>query len=701
MADRLEELTAKLLEEQQAENTKNNADRALRKSKADKEEKAAKKIADEASEQIKTFEKLLKAAKKNNLSQSRIEAVQNKLTKATEQMTDANNKILSMQEDRKFDKKVEAERSKDMQRIDAMKTSVERMKDEAIASGKDASKDRVIKDAEIKIRKEEFDLRVQNLEGTDLMSARLEELGNDLKDKGLDPEKNKEFQKESLNLQRAQLRERLKNAESRSERKEILKEQAAKDKRALSFSQKQMVLLGKLGDKFSDLIPSQEGVATGIFGFLKKAALIGLLLFLPKILNSDMAKDLVQKIEDNLPTIKNGLIALGNFFVDTAKAVGNVALILLDLFTGQWKSAFDRLSTSVTDAFDDNPENENSLIGKLTLIIGALGLFKFAKLLLNIRTLGGIVAGMVGLSNKGIADSGGGGGQDTGKKLSKKNLAKEGLKLNKAGQIVDAKTGKFVSQQRITQAGFKTPVAGDKMKQLSKIGKIGKFLKRIPVLGYILSLGTVAATLMNKDLSGKEKAKRIGSEVGGLAGAGVMAMALSFIPGIGTLVGGMAGYFGGKYLFTKFFEWLLGGSDNKLVEDTTPPSQKGLSGASGGDVPNLNDALPGMAGAEPMMEPTQTTFTGTVSGEQSLALSKAMKSGDKAEIDRIMAQIKSGGTGSPLKLDASNMFPAENAQINQTIIDSSRKTSNSNYTSGAQNVTRNSYGMTNSVFNSI
>ena len=48
----------------------------------------------------------------------------------------------------KFSKKVEAERSKDVQRIDAMKTSVERMKDEAIASGKDASKDRVIKDAE-------------------------------------------------------------------------------------------------------------------------------------------------------------------------------------------------------------------------------------------------------------------------------------------------------------------------------------------------------------------------------------------------------------------------------------------------------------------------------------------------------------------------------------------------------------------------
>ena len=97
-----------------------------------------------------------------------------------------------------------------------------------------------------RLRKQEFELRVQNLEGTNLMAARLEELGNDLKDKGLDPEKNKEFQKESLNLQRAQLRERLANAESPSEKLEILKEQESKDKKALSFSQKPLLTLNKI-----------------------------------------------------------------------------------------------------------------------------------------------------------------------------------------------------------------------------------------------------------------------------------------------------------------------------------------------------------------------------------------------------------------------------------------------------------------------
>ena len=76
------------------------------------------------------------------------------------------------------------------------------------------------------------------------MAARLEELGNDLKDKGLDPEKNRKFQKESIKLQRAELRERLKNAETPSERIEILKEQSSKDRKALTLQQK--TLLGIL-----------------------------------------------------------------------------------------------------------------------------------------------------------------------------------------------------------------------------------------------------------------------------------------------------------------------------------------------------------------------------------------------------------------------------------------------------------------------
>ena len=84
--------------------------------------------------------------------------------------------------------------------------------------------------------------------------------------------------------------------------------------------------------------------------------------------NSQTAKDFVKKLEENMPVIKEGLLALGKFFLDTGIAIANVALILKDIFTGNFSAAFDRLKGNAKDAFDDNPDNPNSLIGKMTLI---------------------------------------------------------------------------------------------------------------------------------------------------------------------------------------------------------------------------------------------------------------------------------------------------------------------------------------------
>ena len=149
-----------------------------------------------------------------------------------------------------------------------------------------------------------------------------------------------------------------------------------------------------------------------------------------------------------------------------------------------------------------------------------------------------------------------------------------------------------------------------------------------------------------------------------------MAMALSFIPGIGTLAGGLIGYFGGKALATKLFEFLLGDSnESELAKDLTP-ADKGLSGgdAGGANLFGMGDTGGGSGGN--YMKPSD------------------FKTTPKQD--------------APPPLNAGNMFPAENAQINQTIIDSSRKTSNNNYQQGTQNVTRmSSYGMTGSAINSI
>ena len=49
------------------------------------------------------------------------------------------------------------------------------------------------------------------------------------------------------------------------------------------------------------------GLLSGIFGFLKKAAVIALLFLLPKILNSQFAKDTVKFLEEKIPIVFESL----------------------------------------------------------------------------------------------------------------------------------------------------------------------------------------------------------------------------------------------------------------------------------------------------------------------------------------------------------------------------------------------------------
>lgn len=613
MADKLEQLTAKLLEEQQAANKKEAADRQLQQIKDTNNINTQNKILEnlDIKKIEKLQEKLAKAQEKGN--QTAIKKLGEELKKAgIDKFVEATAKIESIEESQKFSKKVEAERSKDMQRIDAMKTSVERMKDEAIASGKDASKDRVIKDAEIKIRKEEFGLRVKNLEGTDRQSAFLEELGNDLKDKGLDPEKNKKFQKESIKLQKAELRERLKNAESPSERIEILKEQSSKDRKALSLSQKTLLGINNIGKSIKDGFMAKAGGAIGgVFGLLKKAALIGLLVMLPKILNSKEAKEFVKYMEDTgIPAIKNFFIGVKDFFLlfteegGTAKAFGSI---------------LDGFGQAVKDVFD--PNVETSLAKKLA--VGAAALVGL-KLLRIGRSIAGFVAAVTGVKalfnsmttkidpTKVPKDTPTTTTKKTGtnlvgenKNLSKAALKKEGLTVNKNNRVVDKKTGKFATKDQIAAAGKRYP----------KYAKIAKIASKLGPLGKIVTGGL----LVNALLSGKspaELAPQIGGLFTGIGGAALGAMgggALGSLlfpvvgTGVGGFVGALLGGFGGDMIGTALAEYMLdlplsgkigalhrrfskGSIDNATTPDARSSmgsyGQAALSGATGGS-PNL------------------------------------------------------------------------------------------------------------------
>tara|TARA_Y100000992_G_C21265543_1_gene493746 strand:- start:87 stop:2309 length:2223 start_codon:yes stop_codon:yes gene_type:complete len=498
----------------------------------------------------------------------------------------------------------EEKKSKEVKELETKKQAIERMKEDAIDRGIKPEDDKKIKEATIEIRKEEFGLRVKNLEGTALMSAKLEELGNTVKDKGLDPEKNEEYQKESLKVTKALLNERLKNAESKSERRSILKEQKAKDKKALSLTQLQIARFSELGDRLRNAIPETEKIAGGVFSFLGKAALITLLFALPKILNSKFAKDTVEYLEKKGESIKNGFKAIGKFFLAVGKAVLNLIAIVGDFATGDTEAGMTKLKDTFKSIFD--PKDPNSLVAKLTVAVGLLALLKVGRLISVLGLLTTGIGNIINRGEKGLKDN-----KivdpnkpipDTPDKTKSKvigqvkgqNVVKgPGGKMffaDESGKRIQG--GKALTKKELKKMKFTGGGREGLLKRLAKNPKLSKLVgaaKRLPILGYILSLGTIASTLMNDQLSGKEKIALVGGEIGGLlssvALAAFGASILSTVaPGVGTLAGGLIGYFGGKYLITKGLEFLMGiGSPEADIKQDAEEAMGGPSAEGAGN----------------------------------------------------------------------------------------------------------------------
>ena len=103
---------------------------------------------------------------------------------------------------------------------------------------------------------------------------------------------------------------------SPSAKKETLKDQAKKDARQLTVLQK--INQGIMGFG-SSLADKGKAAVGGIFGFLKKAAVIALLFLLPKILNSQFAKDTVKFLEEKIPIVFSNL---KSFFGRIVKGFG-------------------------------------------------------------------------------------------------------------------------------------------------------------------------------------------------------------------------------------------------------------------------------------------------------------------------------------------------------------------------------------------
>lgn len=246
---------------------------------------------------------------------------------------------------------------------------------------------------------------------------------------------------------------------------------------------------------------------------------------------------------------KGGLYALlGGFF--------SKRLILPGFFAGAFAEIFQDLE-------------DNQYIGKLGLdggqlkaiglaIGGALGL-AIPRLLT--KTIPGIVSsaatavttgarGFATASTVALSNATGVAGQ-TG------NRVPQGMKVNSAGKVINAKTGRFASVADLEKA-MKAEKRGA---QFAKYSKFFKFLKG-GALAILPSLFDVAMAIYN-DAPPDEVKKQLSGVLGAAGGLAIgslggMALGTALFPGVGTLIGGFLGGTIGALSGEKLIETITG-----------------------------------------------------------------------------------------------------------------------------------------------
>lgn len=246
---------------------------------------------------------------------------------------------------------------------------------------------------------------------------------------------------------------------------------------------------------------------------------------------------------------KGGLYALlGGFF--------SKRLILPGFFAGAFSEIFQDLE-------------DNQYIGKLNLDSGQLksiglavgGALGLAIPRLLTKTIPGVVKSAATAMNTGArgfataaavqtATATGVSGQ-TG------NTVPKGMKVNSAGKVVDAKTGRFKSVADLEKA-MKAEKRGARF---AKYSKFFKFLKG-GALAILPSLFDVAMAIYN-DAPEDEVKKQLSGVLGAAGGLAIgslggMALGTALFPGVGTLIGGFLGGTIGALSGEKLIETITG-----------------------------------------------------------------------------------------------------------------------------------------------
>ena len=210
-------------------------------------------------------------------------------TKESEKRREAKENVLIKKETKTFN---ELQEKLDM--FDELTASKEQIEDAELTKAQitQIQEDR-------KYREEENKFKSEEKINFERQETALAEMAKAIEAQGGLAEKNDDYIKAKQELEKKVFQAQLREA-SPGKRKELLKEEAARNKKNLTVLQRISVGIRGLGKKFKE-----GGGKVLESGFLKGAALIALLFLLPKVLNSEIFKKGVKFIETTvIPLIK-------------------------------------------------------------------------------------------------------------------------------------------------------------------------------------------------------------------------------------------------------------------------------------------------------------------------------------------------------------------------------------------------------------
>ena len=309
-----------------------------------------------------------------------------------------------------------------------------------------------------------------------------------------------------------------------------------------------------MANSLTNLIPKPIRMAsTGILTFLKGLAIGGALLALLDFLDSTTWKNWQKIIADKLGPMLDDLIAgfekLPERLEKVKKAFGEgffQGIDELGVQLGLWDKGIKKLSDNI----------ENSGIAASIVGIG-IGISLLGKAFTGIRSM----LSKMGFGPATLPKTPGPGAGLLGKqelergKLGGKDVVKSAIRQTptgpKGGNWVIAGQGGVPTTELVPKEDIKKikpiqaklPAGGEGASQKDQSGRARGILRRIPWIGWFLSIRDLLNIVDNPDMDMDQKIAGVSGITTGLAGAAL---------------GGIAGSFGGALIGSGLFSWLTG-----------------------------------------------------------------------------------------------------------------------------------------------